>query len=299
MNAGKVIRKKGFRRDRPLSKQAAVLFLAGPIAFILLSLTAVFFFRGIKAVSFIVGMAVVSVLTGAGKFVILGSIAPDAPIGPLGLALLVVAMDTTAAFMLIPVMPLIYRAPYIGKFLCRIRQASRQVLNNNAWMNRFTFLGLLTYVAVPFGGTGAVGAVFLGRLLGLRRIPVILGTLLGATIGASMLLVLASFGRQSFDTLRNNTYLTYSLGISIGLALLAFAWRVIVAMRANKNHKCPKDDNFDDDDDPEQVNAEHEDTMSPSQNQRVELHLVIDQEKPEQDDDFQDTSHAPQSKVSP
>lgn len=282
------------RRDRPLSQQAAILFLVGPVAFILASLAAVFFVRGPEGVGFLVGMGMVSVLTGAGKFVILGSIAPDAPIGPIGLALLVVAMDTTAAFMLIPVMPLIYRAPILGKFLCRVRQASRQVLSRNPWMRRFTFVGLLTYVAVPFGGTGAVGAVFLGRLLGLRRYLVILGTFLGATIGAGFLLALASLGRSSVDVLRDNPYLTYGVGGVLAAVAVVFAWRVFVVMRSNRKGDCPKGDNFDDDADPaggaaqvaQQESAQdqgdiaklaaQENAVKKSARQGGELRLVVD-----------------------
>ena len=299
----KIKRVRRIQRDRPLSKQAAIFFLAGPIAFILLSMAGVFFFKGLTAVSFIVSMAVVSVLTGAGKFVILASIAPDAPIGPLGLALLVIAMDTTAAFMLIPVMPLVYRAPVLGKFLCRIRQASRQILSNNSWMSRFTFLGLLTYVAVPVGGTGAIGAVFLGRLLGLRRLPVILGTFLGACLGASLLLVLARVGRESFDALRSNFYLTYGLGISLSLVVIAFAWRVFTTMRANRKNDCPKDDNFDDDDtafandsDQESINS---DTESSAAKPHIgQLHLVVDHDIAAQNDASTQDKDAPKSQLS-
>lgn len=215
---------------QPLPKKSVLLLVALPPACFAVAALLVFIFKGAAAVVFLVGMAVGSVLTGAGKFVILGGIAPEAPVGPLGLAMLVVAMDTAAATMLIPIMPLMYRMPWIGKYLRQVRRGSYELLRRNRWMKRFTFLGLLTYVAVPFGGTGGVGAVVLGRLLGLGRAAVVGGTALGATIGAATIFALARFGQEHVDAFKTNPYLTIIATAVVALASFVVLWRLLVTV---------------------------------------------------------------------
>ncbi|MFH1809005.1 MAG: hypothetical protein ABIJ09_09690 [Pseudomonadota bacterium] len=202
------------------------------MAILLAGLLAVYAISGPAAVAFVFGMASVSVLTGAGKFVVLAALTPGAPVGPLGLALLVIAMDTTAAFMLVPIMPLVYRAPVVGKYLNQVRQASREVLKRNRWMRRFTFGGLVAYVAVPFGGTGAVGAVFLGRLLGLGRVPIIAGTFIGAVIGALSIFGVAALGEEYVDALRDNPYIALGALAVVLLAGGLLLWRFLRVLRS-------------------------------------------------------------------
>lgn len=219
---------------KPIPAKQAVLLLGGPLLFILAGLLGVFLVKGAGAVGFMLTAAVGSILTGAGKFVVLAGVHADAPIGPLGLAALVICMDTTAAFMLIPIMPLVYRMPLLGKYLRQVQNASYMVLQRNRWMRRFTFVGLVGYVAVPLGGTGAVGAVFLGRLLGLGRVSIVAGTFVGAVIGAVMIFGLASLGQEYVDLVENNPWFTYA---GIGVMILAgglIVWRFVAAVRNGK-----------------------------------------------------------------
>jgi hypothetical protein len=109
-------------------------------------------------------------------------------------------------------------------------------------MRRFTFLGLLSYVAVPFGGTGGVGAVILGRLLGLGRGAVVGATALGATIGAGTIFALARFGQEHVDALKENPYLTLIATGVVALAGLVVVWRLMVTVARSRRSARGFDD---------------------------------------------------------
>jgi len=84
-----------------------------------------------------------------------------------------------------------YRLPWIGPKIAELSVDSEFILSHQPWMKRFTFMGLLAFIAFPLAATGSVGGAIFGRLLGLSRWAIFWGSSIGAVIGNVAMLFLA------------------------------------------------------------------------------------------------------------
>ena len=84
-----------------------------------------------------------------------------------------------------------YRLPKIGPKIAELSVDSEFILSHQPWMKRFTFMGLLAFIAFPLAATGSVGGAIFGRLLGLSRWAIFWGSSIGAVIGNVAMLFLA------------------------------------------------------------------------------------------------------------
>jgi uncharacterized membrane protein len=162
---------------------------------------------GFTTSAFMTGMALGNFI-GAGKFVIFAGLAPDAPVGVWQLAAVVVYCDVGTAIFLLAHIEGIYRLPWLGRKFHNLTDAGVRVLSLHPWMRRFTWLGVMVFVAAPFQGTGALLGTIIARLLGMSRVASATAIGLGAACGASLLAIFADVARDRLEALAKNPWLT-------------------------------------------------------------------------------------------
>jgi uncharacterized membrane protein len=149
---------------------------------------------------------------------------------PLFLAVLVVYIDMLFAVVAIINMRFIYKIPILGRMLANVAKNSEAMLDANPWARKITFLALMAFVWFPLAGTGAIGGVIFGTLLGLRRKLIFLGILLGSAFGGFSMYVLAVLCGNVFKMLGQHPVAQWALIIGgivvIGAILLILSRRV-------------------------------------------------------------------------
>lgn len=159
-----------------------------------------------------------------GKYVIFFGLAPRAPMGPLGLALLCVPVDALVALGLALFLGPLGRLPWIGTRLRNVNLRARAVLADYPRLRRMAFVGVALFVFLPLPGTGAVGGIFAGQMIGLTRPMTVLAIALGTAAIAALFSSLAlTLGAESEHMLKSPWFV---LGCVLVFALfLWIAWR--------------------------------------------------------------------------
>lgn len=165
---------------------------------------------------FIAGMTVGG-FVGGGKLVVLAGAIDTAPLGTWPIAAMVLFGDVSTAVIMLANMHLLYKIPALGKRLAAARKAGYKVLHTHKWMRRAAEVGVVVFVSLPFQGTGAVLAVFLGRILGLSRRVIVVCIALGAATGASAIALLANMGSTEITKIAENPILGI---VTIAITLL-------------------------------------------------------------------------------
>jgi uncharacterized membrane protein len=159
-----------------------------------------------------------------GKYVIFSGLTPGTPLGPLGLALLCVPVDTLIALGLALFLGPLGRLPWIGPWLRGVNLRAKAVLSEYPRLRRMAFAGVALFVFLPLPGTGAVGGMFAGQLIGLSRHMCVLAVALGTAAIAALFAGLAlTLGAQSERVLQS------PLVVSVCVIVLALclwgAWK--------------------------------------------------------------------------
>jgi len=178
----------------------------GPVAGFGLILLITALWVGRPAALFLLGMTVGGFI-GGGKLVILAGAVINAPVSMLPIAGMVVYGDVSTALLIIANMHHLYRMPAVGRRLAAAREAGFRVLRIHKRMRLTTELFLIIFVAAPFQGTGAVLGVVLGRILGLSRLAIVSTTLLGSTIGSSLVVLAGKLGQDEIAKIADNPVL--------------------------------------------------------------------------------------------
>ena len=155
-----------------------------------------------------------------GKYVIFSGLAPGSPLGPFGLMLLAISVDTQLAIALCLALGPLSRLPGVGPWLKRAHERANQLLNEYPRLKRTAFIGVVLFVFLPLPGTGSVGGTFASQLLGLTRPMGVLAIAIGTTLIVGLFTVLAlTLGNRAQEMLENPW-------ISIGsvLVLGGFVW---------------------------------------------------------------------------
>jgi len=160
-----------------------------------------------------------------GKYVVFSGLTPGAPLGPGGLAILCVAVDTLIALVLALFVGPLRRLPWIGPTLRGINLRARAVLEEYPRLRRMAFFGVALFVFLPLPGTGAVGGMFSGQMIGLSRPMTVLAVAFGTGSIAALFWGLAStLGAESEHILKSPAFVG---GTALVLVVCVWAgWRV-------------------------------------------------------------------------
>jgi uncharacterized membrane protein len=168
---------------------------------------------------------IVGIASVPGKYVIFSGLMSGAPLGPAGLAALCVPVDSLIALGLALFLGPLGRLPWIGPTLRNVNLRARTVLAEYPRLRRMAFVGVALFVFLPLPGTGAVGGMFAGQLIGLSRTMSVLAVALGTAAIAALFGSLAvTLGAESQRMLQSPLVVTSSVLL---LALFVWAgWRV-------------------------------------------------------------------------
>lgn len=121
-----------------------------------------------------------------------------------------------------------FRLPVIGHKIAELTVDGELILSKHPWMRRFTFLGLLAFIAFPLAATGSAGGAIFGRLLGLSRRAIFWGSALGGVIGNALMYYLS---KKVLDYLPQDNWLVQWGGILTIVAMIVFLERRYAAMK--------------------------------------------------------------------
>ncbi len=156
-----------------------------------------------------------------GKFIVLGGSVPGELFSPWELALLITYMDTLTGVLFVYNVDFFFRLPVIGPRLRKVRIRARRVLQVNPWLRRRSYLGVILFVMFPLTGTGAVGAAFLGKFMGLNRFGHLAAISAGGALGGfSMAALAALLGREKANELLHQPWILG--GMILALVILLF-----------------------------------------------------------------------------
>lgn len=164
-----------------------------------------------------------------GKYVIFSGLSPGSPLGPVGLGILCIVVDATVASVLALFLGPLGRLPRIGPGLRRIHDQAQSILSEYRRLARMAFVGVALFVFLPLPGTGAVGGVFAGQIVGLSRPQSILAVALGTSLQAALFAGLAlTLGAKSEAIFKNPWISVFS-----GLGLIVFLY---ISYRVARKH---------------------------------------------------------------
>lgn len=121
-----------------------------------------------------------------------------------------------------------FRLPWIGHKIAELTVDGELILSQHPWMKRFTFLGLLAFIAFPLAATGSAGGAVFGRLLGLSRWAIFWGSALGGILGNAAMYFLSTWMN---DILPQNSPIVKWGGVLIIVLIIFFLERRYAAMK--------------------------------------------------------------------
>lgn len=101
-------------------------------------------------------------------------------LSPMVIISLVVIIDAITAMFVMWNLDLVKNIPLMGTYIRFFERNSKKILNKRKWLRRFTFLGIMLFVFVPFQGSGAVTASIIGFIIGLKSFRLFTAILIGS-----------------------------------------------------------------------------------------------------------------------
>lgn len=121
-----------------------------------------------------------------------------------------------------------FRLPYLGHKIAELTVDGELILSHHPWMRRFTFLGLLAFIAFPLAATGSAGGAIFGRLLGLSRRAIFWGSAIGGVIGNAGMYYLS---KSALRYLPQDSKLVQWGGVITIVLIMVFLERRYAAMK--------------------------------------------------------------------
>jgi uncharacterized membrane protein len=163
----------------------------------------------------------------AGKFLPLWGITGQSQFGPYELGLFVWMLDTLIVIVLVYGIQLFYRIGPLKRGLDKAQARAGLVLIAYPRMRRAAIAGVFCFVLFPIAGTGAVGATFIGILLGLHRLALIFIVSAGGLVGGlGMAFAASNFRHQvlELEALQEDPTLKYLIVGAVLVGLVLFMW---------------------------------------------------------------------------
>ncbi len=204
-----------YRHDHPI---AWWLALVGPVVITAGILGLVYLFQGADVVYSYVAAAATAFFI-LGRFIIL--IGKDEPnpdaawfvkyLDAQNLFVMLTYLDTIVAMFVAFHMGIVFRIPWIGPRIRDIVSDGQFILRKQPWIRRTAFLGLVCFVIFPTSTTGSVGGSIFGRLLGMKRLRVVVAILLGSILGNGLMLL---FSEQISRYVKNDSWTLRITGVA-------------------------------------------------------------------------------------
>jgi uncharacterized membrane protein len=133
-------------------------------------------------------------------------------------------LDVLTAFFVILNFGIVLRIPMLGPWISRFMRSGEEFMAKRPWLSRWRVLGVAFFVWLPLQGTGGVGAVLVGKMVGLTSKQILLAVGIGAT--AECLMFAVGF-ELIWRLLLTNLY----LGLAVALIVIAFVVLLHIVFR--------------------------------------------------------------------
>lgn len=215
------------QKDPPIVWWAS---LVGPVLATLAALVMVYFVSGWPFVTgFVTAAATAFFVTG--RFIILLGAEQAAEgktflklLTPTHLFVMLTWLDMMVAIFVAFHMAVLFRVPWAGEKLKSLVSDGRFVLAKQPWIRRAAFSGLVLFVIFPTSTTGSIGGTIFGRLLGMRRVRVLIAIFTGSILGNGIMLLGANFFNKYFPG--DSLVLKVSGVLAIVIALFFFERKI-------------------------------------------------------------------------
>lgn len=121
-----------------------------------------------------------------------------------------------------------FRLPFVGHKIAELTVDGELILSKQPWMRRFTFLGLVAFIAFPLAATGSAGGAIFGRLLGLSRRAIFWGSAIGGILGNAAMYYLS---KKVLTYLPQESPLVQWGGVATVVAIILFLERRYAGMK--------------------------------------------------------------------
>lgn len=142
------------------------------------------------------GLMLTYLFTPFGKSLILATIALGIRVWEIVLTLLFV--DMLEAMFIIWNFDLAQKIPFIGRLIVKAEKKAHKSLKEKSWLERWAYVGVALFVAIPFLGTGPIIGSIVGKILGLKSLPIWIAVIIGSLI-ASAIPLAVYFGLIQFS----------------------------------------------------------------------------------------------------
>ncbi len=171
----------------------------------------------------------------AGKFLPLWGISDASNFSPWELGVVIWVMDTCTAMLMVYGLEGLYRFERLKAGLHRVQANASLVVEAYPWIRKAAIVGVVVFVLFPVAGTGAVGACFLGILLGMNRHVLIGAVSLGGLLGGMLMAAAAVYFGGAVLALRDTLQDPTVKYASIAAIVLVVLWGVRALNRAYRN----------------------------------------------------------------
>ena len=198
----------------------------GGVAFLLAAALGLGWIRRPEAVVELAALIPAS-LFAVGKFLPLWGITGKSQLGPYELGAIIGILDTLSVLVIVYALEGIYRIRRLARALDRVQESADLVLTAYPSMRRAATVGVVAFVLFPIAGTGAVGATFIGILLGMHRVRLALAVSTGGFVGGMGMAVAAVHFREQVLELRalqEQPELKYAIVGGAVAVVAAFLW---------------------------------------------------------------------------
>lgn len=121
------------------------------------------------------------------------------------------------------------KIPILGRWVYFLVQNGSNYLSKHSWVERFCFMGLVTFVFLPLQGSGSIGGSILGRILGMSPYQIFTAVFIG-TMVQSYLISVSMFAIQEYL----NVNLWYLVVLVLLLMFVMSSFSLIVYLLRKK-----------------------------------------------------------------
>ena len=207
-----------------------VLQLFSPIVITLILIIILYFVLDDRLFYSIVGIAGLSLFAFLGKFAILVGIMQPFHLHPLIAAMTIAYLDIILGIFFIMNFDWLYRAPFFGEKMKKLEKKGKSLMLKYKWVEKLAFWGLVLFVIFPASGTGAIGATFIGKFIGMKPNLILYAIILGASIGC---LGIAYFGHAIKILFQYDKVLGITIFGFIAILLILLYYRKDIKLKKN------------------------------------------------------------------
>lgn len=163
----------------------------------------------------------------AGKFLPLWGVSGESNFSAWELGVVIWLMDTGTVLILVYALEALYRCRPLKRFFTRAQANARLVLDAYPRMRKAAVVGITAFVLFPIAGTGAIGATFIGILLGMHRYRLIACVSVGGLLGGMGMAALAinfEAAMRNLQSAQRDPTTQYAVVAGLAIVAIALVW---------------------------------------------------------------------------